>query len=288
MSRYPWQGIQVRIHPLFWIMICSSVITGHFLEIIVLFVLVIIHEMGHVTAAWSFGWRMTSMELLPFGGVAKTEEWGTVPAREEIIVAFAGPLQHVYIILMSLLFYVGNAWSKEWTEYFIQANLVIAAFNLLPIYPLDGGRVVQSVFSYLFPYLPCIRYTLWLSMFLSVALLCSSFLIPGNIVHLPLFCISSFLILSNVMALKKIRYQYMRFLIGRRDKGTPDSARVKRIRVKANQSLWHTMKGWHKERYHLFEVMDGKGKVIGLLPEEKVLERYFSDTTYCKVGELVS
>lgn len=288
MSRFPWQQIQVRVHPLFWFMILCSVLTGHFFEICVLFLIVIIHEMGHVTAAWSFGWRMSSMELLPFGGVAKTEEWGTVPSREEIVVALAGPLQHVFIIFVSLFFYATHFWTKEWTEYFIQANLIIAAFNLLPIYPLDGGRIVQCLFSYCFPFLTCIRYTIWISILLSFVLFICSFFIPGNVVHLPLLCISSFLITSNLISLRKTHYQYMRFLVGRRDKGVPDSARVKKVRIKENDSLWYIMKGWHKEKYHLFEVVDSKGKVVGLLPEERVLERYFSDSACCRIGELVS
>lgn len=288
MTKFPWQGIRVRIHPLFWFMILCSVLTGHFFEILVLFVLVIIHEMGHVTAAWSFRWRMSSMELLPFGGVAKTEEWGTVPSREEMVVALAGPLQHVFIIFLSLFLHEVQFWTKEWTEYFIEANLIIAAFNLLPIYPLDGGRIVQSLFSYCFPYLTCIRYTLWLSTIFSCALFGCSFMIPGNVIHLPLFCISLFLIVSNMVALRKIRYQYMRFLIGRRDKGIPDNARIKKVRIKADDSLWVTVRGWHKEKYHLFEVTDGTGNLIGVLPEERVLERYFSNASFCRVGELVS
>lgn len=92
----------VRIHPLFWLIVCSAVWTGYFIEIITLFVLVLIHELGHAAAAGAFGWRVDSIELLPFGGVVKTDEWGTVPSREEMTVALAGPFQHILMILISL------------------------------------------------------------------------------------------------------------------------------------------------------------------------------------------
>jgi stage IV sporulation protein FB len=270
-------------------MIFSSVITGHFFEIITLFILVLIHEMGHVTAAWSFGWRMTTMELLPFGGVAKTEEWGTVPSREEMIVSLAGPVQHFFMILLSLFLHLEGLWSDAWTMYFIKANLLIAGFNLLPIYPLDGGRILHSWLSYLCPYLSCIQYTLWISTFLSTGLLIASFFIPGNTVHVPLFCIAIFLIISNILSLKKSSYQYLRFLIGRKDKGIREHATIKKIRVRLDEPLWGTLKRWYKEKYHVYKVVDKKGRVVGVVPEEIILEKFFRNQhPRCKVEEFIS
>jgi stage IV sporulation protein FB len=279
----------VRIHPLFWLVVCSAVWTGHFLEIITLFVLVIIHEMGHVTAAWGYGWRIHSMELLPFGGVAKIEEWGTVPAREELVVALAGPFHHVLMVMMSFLFFLGGWWSREWMEYFIQGNLMLACFNLLPIYPLDGGRVLQSLLSYVLPYQLCINWTIWISFFLSALLAIASFLIPGNVVVLHLLLISIFLLISNFVAFKQRNYQYMRFLLQRRDIGVSHEASIHSLQVAEDEPLWKVMKKWYKEKYHVIQVVDQQGIVIGFLPEEKVLEKYFEHHDHrCIIKELIS
>jgi stage IV sporulation protein FB len=288
LNRYPWQGLRVRIHPLFWLVICASVWTGYFLEIITLFILVIIHEMGHVTAAWVYGWRMDTVELLPFGGVAKIEEWGTVPAREEFIVALAGPFHHVFIVMMSFLFFLGGWWSKEWMEYFIQGNLMLACFNLLPIYPLDGGRVLQSLLSYILPYQWCINWTIGISFFLSALLAISSFLVPGAVVVLPLLLIALFLLFANGIACKQKNYQYMRFLLKRRDHGIPYGASIDVRQVREEVPLWKVIKTWYKERYHLIEVIDRQGRVIGLLSEEKMLEKYFAQyQPRCLIKELL-
>ena len=126
MSSLPWQGIRIRIHFLFWVSILWSVLTGRFIEIVALFVLVIIHELGHLTAAWSHGWRVTALELLPFGGVARTDEWGTVPAREEIVVALAGPFHNVMMVLAGFLFYFFGLWTEEWTAFFVKGNAMLA------------------------------------------------------------------------------------------------------------------------------------------------------------------
>lgn len=60
-------------------MLLISVLTGYFIETVTLFGIVFIHEMGHVVAAKSFGWRVKEVQLLPFGGVAVVEEPGAYP-----------------------------------------------------------------------------------------------------------------------------------------------------------------------------------------------------------------
>lgn len=279
----------MRIHPLFWLVVCSAVWTGHFIEILTLIVLVIIHELGHITAARTYGWRIQVMELLPFGGVAKMEEWGTVPAREEIVVALAGPFHHVFMVLMSFFFYFSGLWSKEWTEYFIQGNFIIAFFNLLPIYPLDGGRILQAALSYILPYRLCISWTLWWSIICSFLLAIASFSIPGQGMVFHLLLIALFLLFSNIIALRQKNFQYLRFLIQRRDKGVSYEALIKKMTVRADEPLRHVMKKWYKEKYHVLEVVDPQGKVIGFLPEEKVLKKYFDQyNPRCVMRELIS
>lgn len=269
--------MEIRIHPLFWFMMFLSVWSGYFLEAITLFVLVIIHELGHVTAAWSYGWRIRSMELLPFGGMAKTDEWGTVSAREEIVVALAGPFHHVWLIVISYVFYMMGFWSQDWMAYFIQGNLMLALFNLLPIYPLDGGRVFAAVLSYWVPYRQCLYWTGVISLFLSVGLFVSSFLFPGVTVHFPLLLISFFLLFSNVKAIRQKQVQFIRFLLHRHYQGMKDDYAIQKVIAMANEPLAKVIKRWYKERYHVVEVVDERGNIFGFLPEEMVLQKYFQN-----------
>ncbi|MCS1351431.1 M50 family metallopeptidase [Mechercharimyces sp. CAU 1602] len=274
-NKWPWSNVRIRIHFLFWVVILSAVVTGRFLEIITLFVLVIIHEMGHITAAWSFGWRVESLELLPFGGVAKTDEWGTVSTQEELIVALAGPFHNVMMILVGFIFYYASWWSAEWTSYFIYCNALIAGFNLLPIYPLDGGRVFQGVLSYYLPYRKSIVYSILIGFALSVALLGVSVMIGG--IHLNLLVIALFLGLSNWMAYRQKDFQFIRHLMHRyncrRSKRTP----LVWVDVKQDEKLLSVVKRWKKEGYHCMRITDGDdpGKVT--IPEEVLLTHYFQE-----------
>lgn len=240
-----------------------------------LFILVIIHELGHVTAAWSYGWKIHSIELLPFGGVANMDGWDFSSVKEEVVVALAGPFHHVWMVWISYIFYQFGIWNQAWTEYFIQGNLIIAAFNLLPIYPLDGGRIFQAVASCWLSYRQSIDLTYYLSLGCSLLLMIIAFFIPGVWVDLPLWIISCFLIFSNVMALKKKSFQFLRFLIQRLERGAAASLPIYKTSVSAEEWLPAIVKKWYRQRYHVFEVVDPEGNILGWLTEEDVLECYF-------------
>ncbi|GAA5344831.1 stage IV sporulation protein FB [Planifilum fimeticola] len=287
MSSLPWQGIRIRIHFLFWIVILWSVLTGRFIEIVTLFVLVIIHELGHLTAAWSHGWRVTALELLPFGGVARTDEWGTAPAREEIVVALAGPFHNVMMVLAGFLFYFFGLWTEEWTAFFVKGNAMLAGFNLLPIYPLDGGRILQALLSYVLPYRRCLDWSFKGSLFLSLGLLFLGLFGSGGEVHLNLVIVALFLCHANWTALKQRELQYMRFLIQRRDR-PHDGGRMIRLPVSSEDRLLAVLRRWRKEVYHVMEVFDLQGRHLGCIPEEVVLKRFFEGgNPRMRIGELL-
>lgn len=256
-------------------MIALSVWTGYFWEILTLFLVVLLHELGHVTAAWSFGWKIRSIELLPFGGVAQMDEWGTAPAREEIMVALAGPFYHIYMILFSLWFYQMGWWDYAWTEYFVLSNITIALFNLLPIYPLDGGRVVQALLSKLMPYQRCIAVSLYTSLFLSLVLLLFAFTVLTGISILPLAIIGLFLVFSNWRAIREQQYPLWRMLFQRYQKGASDTLPHQVIQLMRTDSWAKIVPQWRKERYHFVQVYHENGQLMAIYPEEKVLERLF-------------
>jgi stage IV sporulation protein FB len=273
----------VRLHPTFWLLVVLSVWTGHFLEIITLCILVLIHELGHAVAAWSYGWRIESIELLPIGGVAKTDEWGTVPAREEIVVALAGPFHHIWMIWFSLLAYHMGWWSEAWTTYFIQGNLFLALFNLLPIYPLDGGRVLQALLSYVMPYQQCIAITYWISFVLAMGLLGW-----GVFSSFPLFTVALFLLISNVKHLRSYHLQYLRFLLHRHHNGIPANVPIRHVALSKSLPVTSVIKCWYKECYHVFELKDEQGNSIAFIPEERLLANYFSNSGRGEICDLVS
>lgn len=125
------------------------------------FVCVVLHEFGHALAALRLGIRVPRILLLPIGGMAEFERIPRRPA-DELFIAIAGPLVNVLIVALLLPFVTfPESWEEDpaWfgTNGFVLslliANAVMAVFNLLPVFPMDGGRVLRALLALRLPYL---------------------------------------------------------------------------------------------------------------------------------------
>ncbi|WP_304517438.1 site-2 protease family protein [Cecembia rubra] len=131
------------------------------LFVLALFACVVMHEFGHALAAQRYGIQTKDIVLYPIGGVARLEKLPEDP-KQELWVAIAGPLVNIalFIILSIVLSFTGyNIQSLEEIKiqpntmllYIASANLILALFNLLPAFPMDGGRVLRAFLSIKLP-----------------------------------------------------------------------------------------------------------------------------------------
>jgi Zn-dependent protease len=172
MNLFRVRGIQLSIHASFFLLLAYVGWEGWnaagwrgagwlVLGTAAVFVSVTLHELGHAAAARYFGIRTPRILLLPIGGMAEMESIPRRP-REEIIIALAGPAVN-YLIIGLLLIVVRFPHGLNWDyfemsamglgRYLILANLVMGVFNLLPAFPMDGGRVLRALLAIRMPYL---------------------------------------------------------------------------------------------------------------------------------------
>src|SRR6266478_5620455 len=157
-------GIQLRIHITFLLLIAwlgigyyaqggSAAAVSGILVIVLLFVCVVLHEFGHAFAAKAFGINTPDITLLPIGGVARLERMPEKP-MQELVIALAGPMVNVVIALG--LFVAGgsrallNPSTIEGGGLIAQLltiNILLLLFNLLPAFPMDGGRVLRALLA---------------------------------------------------------------------------------------------------------------------------------------------
>jgi Zn-dependent protease len=116
-----------------------------------LFGFVLLHELGHSLVAQRLGVSVRSITLLPLGGVALTENLPRRP-RDEILIALAGPAVNFLLVLIFFTARASGALGGEFITYVLVANLMLGGFNLVPAFPLDGGRVLRALLATRLPY----------------------------------------------------------------------------------------------------------------------------------------
>ena len=168
-----WFGIDVIVHWTFLLLIgllvvgqlltgaAWAAVAGSTTLLLAVFLCVLLHEFGHALTARTFGIRTHDITLLPIGGLARLERIPENP-WQEFWIALAGPAVNVAIVavlvpvaaalggLQDLL--SSNLPAASFLMQLISINVALVAFNLLPAFPMDGGRVLRAVLAMFLPY----------------------------------------------------------------------------------------------------------------------------------------
>jgi Zn-dependent protease/predicted transcriptional regulator len=168
---FSFKGIRVYIHWTFllllgWVAISSfaegkdwAVVRNDVARMLLLFLCVLLHEFGHALTALRFGIRTRDITLLPIGGLASLERMPEEP-RKEFLITIAGPLVNLVIVLITAavmgvayfrsLIQSGFSEPEGWMglgAFLLIANLSLFVFNMLPAFPMDGGRILRSILA---------------------------------------------------------------------------------------------------------------------------------------------
>ena len=168
-----WFGIDVIVHWTFLLLIgllvvgqlltgaAWAAVAGSTTLLVAVFLCVLLHEFGHALTARVFGIRTHDITLLPIGGLARLERIPENP-WQEFWIALAGPAVNVAIVavLLPVAVALGGVQDllrerfagREFPGQLISINVTLVAFNLLPAFPMDGGRVLRAVLAMFLPY----------------------------------------------------------------------------------------------------------------------------------------
>ncbi|MGN0814699.1 MAG: site-2 protease family protein [Candidatus Coproplasma sp.] len=138
--------MKVTIHPLFFAVIIFSAFTGGFFECIIFALTALLHECGHIFCAARLGFKCERIKLMPYGAASVCDLDG-IRRRDEISLALAGPFVNAVICVICAGLWWFYPETYAYTDTVMAASLVMLAVNLLPAYPLDGGRVLCCVLT---------------------------------------------------------------------------------------------------------------------------------------------
>ncbi len=196
----------IKINIFTWYFLVLACFCGFIKEALIIFFIVLFHEFGHVFFIKVFGYEIKSINIYPFGGITKINKEINTPIKKELIIALGGVIFQIFIYLLTFLLPFRDFMASKILFY----NTSILIFNLLPIIPLDGSIILNSIYTIFFPFKKSYMYTFFSS--LVFLLLFSLFLITKTLNNIFLL---SFFIFKLIAYWRNYNFIYNRFLLER-------------------------------------------------------------------------
>ena len=244
-----------------------------------------LHETGHLLTARGLGYRVRSLELWPFGAALSVDL--STGSRGALPVALAGPLCSMAAAAMSLLLLRLLPRTEGVMEPFFCMNLSLAAVNLLPAEPLDGGRALASLLSRPLGARRARRLTAWTGLVLGGALF--SLGVYGAILGVGserALLFAAFLLLSGVRTIRG-EDRALEGLLDRQASlraGRP--VEVREAALMADRTAGEALRALRRGRYTLIRVVDRNDRLLGTLDEGALLRGLMDRGEKITLGEL--
>lgn len=235
----------LKIHPITILFLIISFFTGYFRYIIYLMSLIFIHELGHMTAGILLNWNFKKIVLLPFGGMTYFEEKLNKPINEELFIVLLGPIYQIifYYLLCILGFKI---------DLLTSIHYFLLIFNLFPIYPLDGSKIVLLFLEKISSYYKCHIYIIIISIIFLIIYL----FLYNDFLYIILFF---FLLYKVICFYKKKNEIFYKFLLERY---------LYKFKFKKSTIIYE-LKDMKRDYFH---ILKGKDKLI---EETDFLKSYF-------------
>lgn len=239
--------------------------------ILALFACVVLHELGHALAAQRYGIQTRDITLLPIGGIARLERIPEDP-RQELIIAIAGPLVNV-VIAVALLFGLvmsGNLQSIQdvtatggsFLTRLMLVNIVLVIFNMLPAFPMDGGRVLRALLATQIDYARATQFAATIGQTLAIGLGFLGLMSNPFLVLIAVFVWVGAAYESTAVTLRSaIRGLTIKAVLQTHFETLSSQSSV-------NDAVDLTLNGSQKD----FPVLDHHGEVIGVLTQSGMLK----------------
>ena len=143
---------KIKLHPLALFVLAAGLISGYFRYIMAIFMIVFLHELGHVFFAKLFKRKVVAITILPFGGLTKLEGKVSENIYEDLLIASGGIFFQTILGFAIIFLYLRGSLDWDFFKFLNTYNIFIIVFNLLPICPLDGYKMVRLICELAVPY----------------------------------------------------------------------------------------------------------------------------------------
>ena len=282
-------GVKVRANWLFLALLAFGAATGYLPQVAVLLGTLFTHELAHLIVARGFELPIDEIELLPFGGVARSHEPIEADPHVETTVAVAGPLNNFFLLGLAVLVRGGTFLDRELLDTFTDANLMMAAFNLLPALPLDGGRIYRAYLARKTGYRRATEHLAKVGRIIALMMVLGgvAWIFAGR-VYWSAFTLAVFLYWSAAREEQSASFSTIRQLLRKKDELSRRGVLpAEQLIVGESTPLGKILPHFMARRYHFFTVTDPEFRTTGTLTESDIVEALFGEGPEVTVGEVL-
>lgn len=280
-------GIKININPFTWIFVILLIVTGYPAELAAILLTVLVHEFGHVYAAKKFNIEVLQIDIFPFGGIAVLDSIVFVRPDIEILIALAGPLSNIFFAFFIMLI---SQLTDINMDYLIKMNAGMAAFNLLPGLPLDGGRVVKGILSCFIGFNKAVRATIFTSYVISSLMLYYSI---NTIFKEDINFVSAILAVLLIIAAKKEKSKVA--FLHLRDAAYKKAEFYKRgmmsvshIAVLEKEELKNIINNFVPMKYHIIIILDKNLREKLYITETQLFDYAVKNGLNSRIGDIIN
>lgn len=278
--------MRIKLNIFFILFLFVSCIIGWLQQSLIMFAGVIIHEFGHVLIAKKLRIKVYEVELMPYGGVSRMEELSKLGGIAEAVVSAAGPASS---LILALTFGFFREYS-EVLESVYRYNLIICLFNLLPVIPLDGGKIARNLLCFFIGYRQATK------ILASAGKITAFLLLVSNICMLAagsrsgaLIIAAVFLYLGALKEEKNSSYYYL--FTGNNTKKTMIAlGRIKKRFIKAQEDtpIRLVVNKFSPVTLCCVEVSDEVGRMNRMLSEDEIIEGFLKYGYDGRIGQITN
>jgi stage IV sporulation protein FB len=265
-------GGKIQINIFFLITIFVFGLLGYLKVFLLFFICIAFHEVGHILAASAYGLKIEAVCIFPFGCSEVFSSFCGITYSQEIVIAIFGPMFNLFF---SAVIFFANKYlgTLNVLEPAIEINLLLAAINLFPALPLDGGRIMRAFLCKITRRTTATKVVSFLGIVFGLTLLFVGiyFSLKKEFI-LGLYIMGVFILIGAISIYRNDGFALVKNLGKTRqniDKQKP--LNVKRVAIYKNSLLKNAVKEFESSKYNIVSVLDENMKIIIELNENDVL-----------------
>jgi stage IV sporulation protein FB len=276
--------VRIKLNLFFILFLLASFYSGYINQSIIIFVSVLLHEIGHGIVAKLLGIKVEEIELFPYGGVAKMEDITKYGGYTEALIAVAGPA------VSGAIAAIGAILSKQNEVFYTisQFNFILMSFNILPALPLDGGRILRNILLHYMSYKQATKMMVISGRMIAIALALYNIVIiyRGN-TSAAYIIIAVFIYMGCHKEMKYCSYYY---LLHKNNYKKAHSGkrrlRTRIINVHSDTMIRFAANQFSPSTVCIVHLLDASGQVIKVLSEADIMDAFLKYGYDSKVEQI--